>query len=169
MRGGLDGLGREMSRLPVHPRLAHMLLAAGATSKRCRLAAQLAALLSERDFMRAGAIALQRDPDIRTRLEVMRGEISSDRIRSRAARGRVSGAARALPGAMSAPAVEPDSDRRCPARCWRSRIRTASASDGEGQGRYLLANGRGARVCRRLPRWRGRNSSSRVELDDRGA
>jgi ATP-dependent helicase HrpB len=66
--------GREMSRLSVHPRLAHMLIKArelGAIT----LGAELAALLSERDLMRGGAN--MRDADIRTRLEHLRGEANA--------------------------------------------------------------------------------------------
>jgi ATP-dependent helicase HrpB len=63
--------GRQMSRLGVHPRLAHMLLR-GAELGTLPLAADLAALLSERDLLRsAGGF---RDADIRSRLDVLRGE-----------------------------------------------------------------------------------------------
>ena len=47
-QASLTALGREMSRLPVHPRLAHMLLLSR-TLDAVQTAAQLAALLSERD------------------------------------------------------------------------------------------------------------------------
>jgi ATP-dependent helicase HrpB len=61
--------GRAMQQFPAHPRLAHLLLKArelGATS----LASELAALLSDRDLLRAGGGA--RDSDMRTRLDVLR-------------------------------------------------------------------------------------------------
>ena len=60
LRGGrITDHGKAMARLPLHPRLAHMLLTAG------RSAAPLAALLSERDPMRgAGA-------DVARRLDAM--------------------------------------------------------------------------------------------------
>ena len=73
--GALDGAGRinahgrEMARLGLHPRLAHMLLRARALHA-VPLAARLAALLSERDLLRGSAT---RDPDIRTRLELLDG------------------------------------------------------------------------------------------------
>src|SRR5688572_19946965 len=60
--------GRAMQEFPAHPRLAHMLLKArdlGATS----LGAELAALLSDRDLLRAGGGP--RDSDVRTRLEAL--------------------------------------------------------------------------------------------------
>ncbi|HEX5420711.1 MAG TPA: ATP-dependent helicase HrpB [Gammaproteobacteria bacterium] len=73
--GALDPAGRitphgqEMAQLAVHPRLAHMLLAARGLG--ClRLAAEIAALLGARDLLRGAAA---RDADMRTRLELLRG------------------------------------------------------------------------------------------------
>ena len=71
--GKVTAHGRSMQEFPAHPRLAHMLLKArdlGAAS----LAAELAALLSDRDLLRAGAGGnpRARDSDIRTRLEALR-------------------------------------------------------------------------------------------------
>ena len=75
--GALDGdgritaHGREMASLGVHPRLAHMLLKArdlGAVA----LAADFAALLSERDLLRGAPGS--RDTDVRTRRDLLRGE-----------------------------------------------------------------------------------------------
>jgi ATP-dependent helicase HrpB len=60
--------GRAMARLPVHPRLAHLLLRARELGSE-RLGACLAALLSERDLLRGAAAA--GDADIRTRLELL--------------------------------------------------------------------------------------------------
>ena len=48
-RGGITAHGRALATLPLHPRLAHMLLVAGAQ------AAPLAALLAERDPLRGAA------------------------------------------------------------------------------------------------------------------
>src|SRR4029077_9119608 len=62
VQGSISAHGREMARLPLHPRLAHLLLNARAL-KRVPLAAQLAALLSERDLLSAATGA--RDADIR--------------------------------------------------------------------------------------------------------
>lgn len=75
--GALDAVGRitqhgrQMAQLSVHPRLAHMLLRASRLGS-LPLAADLAALLSERDLLRAGGGS--RDTDIRSRLELIRGE-----------------------------------------------------------------------------------------------
>ena len=66
--GHITDHGREMATLPLHPRLAHMILMAvpmGAGD----LACDLAALLSERDIIRFGPG--QRDADLRLRLEIL--------------------------------------------------------------------------------------------------
>jgi ATP-dependent helicase HrpB len=76
-KGKVTAHGRAMQQFPAHPRLAHMLLKSrdlGATG----LAAELAALLSDRDLMRKGGGP--RDSDVRTRLDVLRkGSASVDR------------------------------------------------------------------------------------------
>lgn len=75
--GGLDTSGRitqhgrQMARLSVHPRLAHMLLR-GLDLGALPLAADLAALLSERDLLRAAGGS--KDADIRNRLDVVRSD-----------------------------------------------------------------------------------------------
>ena len=69
--GRITPHGREMASIGVHPRFAHMLLKARAMG-RLPLAADLAALLGERDLLRGASGA--RDADIRTRIEVMRSE-----------------------------------------------------------------------------------------------
>ena len=75
LRGGrITDHGKAMARLPLHPRLAHMLLSAG------RAAAPLAALLSDRDPMRgAGA-------DLAPRLEALPRHPEMGRIRAEARR-----------------------------------------------------------------------------------
>jgi ATP-dependent helicase HrpB len=77
--GKVTAHGRAMREFPAHPRLAHMLLKArelGADA----LAAELAALLSDRDLLRAGGGTRDRDSDVRTRLEALRlGSASVDR------------------------------------------------------------------------------------------
>jgi ATP-dependent helicase HrpB len=66
--GSLSETGRRAAPMPVHPRLAHMMLRARSASAR-QLAARLAALLNERDVIRfAGQ---DRDPDVRLRLELL--------------------------------------------------------------------------------------------------
>ena len=59
--GKLTDHGRELLKLPVHPRLGHMILKSG----RSRTALQIAALLGERDFLKCGTA------DISARLEAV--------------------------------------------------------------------------------------------------
>jgi len=77
--GKVTAHGRAMQEFPAHPRLAHMLLKARDLEVGA-LAAELAALLSDRDLLRAGAGPRARDSDIRTRLEALRhGSADIDR------------------------------------------------------------------------------------------
>jgi ATP-dependent helicase HrpB len=71
--GKVTAHGRAMQEFPAHPRLAHMLLKARDLNAGS-LAAELAALLSDRDLLRAGAGGnpRARDSDIRTRLDALR-------------------------------------------------------------------------------------------------
>jgi ATP-dependent helicase HrpB len=137
--------GRMLAKLGTHPRLAHMLVKArefGAP----RLACDLAAILSERDILRASAGA--RDVDLRLRVAVLRGDVrdlppgitvdsramtqaarSSGHWQRDFARGRPDSAdPHEWTGILLAWAY--------PDRIGRAR--------GDG-GRYVLANGRGAR------------------------
>lgn len=140
--GRLTSVGQQMARLAVHPRLAHMLLRSRELNA-VPLAAQLAALLSERDLLRG-----ERDPDVRLRLERLAQDSSgaAERIRRSAA-----ALARAVPAATLAPAT--------PSQPLEAALDTPMLSgallalafpDRIGQrredasGRYLLANGRGA-------------------------
>ena len=70
--GSVTTPGREMVRLPLHPRLARLLLRARDLG--ClRLGADLAALLTERDIFRSGTAGRGgRDPDIGGRIDAMR-------------------------------------------------------------------------------------------------
>src|SRR6185312_1499313 len=72
--GRITAHGREMAQLGVHPRLAHMLLRARGLDS-VELAADFAALLSERDLLRGAPGA--RDADVRTRLDALRGDRAS--------------------------------------------------------------------------------------------
>ena len=137
--------GRMMAKLGMHPRLAHMLVRArehGAP----RLACDLAAILSERDILRASAGA--RDVDLRLRVAVLRGDV------------------RDLPTGITVDARAVNQASRSSAHWQRdlARGRPDSADPHEWTGmllawaypdrigrarndggRYLLANGRGAR------------------------
>jgi ATP-dependent helicase HrpB len=135
--------GRELARLALHPRLAHMLLRARDLG--CgALAAQLAAVLSERDLVRAGAGAP--DADIRTRLELLRGEaaaVGADRGTLERARRVARDLERQVQGAAgaAAPGAEPAAAGLLLAFAYPDRIGRRRAG---GEGRYALTSGRGA-------------------------
>jgi ATP-dependent helicase HrpB len=142
-RQRLTARGQQMARLPVHPRLAAMVLAAHDSAARhsVALAAQLAALLSERDLLRQGS-----DPDLRARLDLLRtprpGPID------RAALDRVQRTARSLE-AMVGEGGRPDREAQSDAEGVGALLahafpdRIGQRRDGPA-GRYLLSNGRGA-------------------------
>ena len=137
--------GRDLEKLGMHPRLAHMLIKARTLSA-AGLACDLAAILSERDFLKAGAGA--RDADLRLRVAVLRGD------------------SRELPAGATVDARAKAQAQRTAGRWQRDFVRnTRDAADfhevtgillawaypdriararGDGA-RYLLANGRGAR------------------------
>ena len=79
--GALTDHGRELAALPLHPRLAHLAVR-GRQLDRAALAADLAALLGERDIVQGhgparGQVA---DVDLRLRVEALRGrELASFR------------------------------------------------------------------------------------------
>ena len=69
--GSATAAGREMVRMPLHPRLARMLVRARELS--ClRLGVDLAALLTERDIFRGAADRSVKEPDVLERLETLR-------------------------------------------------------------------------------------------------
>jgi ATP-dependent helicase HrpB len=143
--GRITPHGREMARLGVHPRLAHMLLRAKETGS-LPLAADLAALLSERDLLRGTTGA--RDADIRGRIEALRGQGGEPGGIDRAALQRARRGARELLRQLRAPA---DSSVAESARggsvggllalAFPDRIGRRRAG---GEGRFTLTNGRGA-------------------------
>ena len=170
--GRISAHGREMARLSVHPRLAHMLLRARALGQ-VLLAAQLAALLSERDLLRGGAGA--RDADVRARLEILRGEhavAGSDRASLQRARRTARDLGRQLredsvrAGPQAARASPPAGDEDAGlllAFAYPDRIGRRRAG---GEPRYTLANGRGATFTEAQPLAR-RELIVAVDLDDR--
>jgi len=137
--------GRTLAKLGTHPRLAHMLVKArefGAP----RLACDLAAILGERDIMRGSAGA--RDVDLRLRVAVLRGDVRDlppgitveHRALTQAARSSAHWQ-RQFTGGRPDSADPHDSTGLLLAWAYPDRIGRAR---GDG-GRYLLANGRGAR------------------------
>jgi ATP-dependent helicase HrpB len=127
-RGRITAHGRAMAALPVHPRLAHMLLTAGAG------AAPLAALAEDRDPLLPGAPA-----DLTLRLDALAGRPAPparpealDRLRAEARRlARLAPADAGLGPAAAAALAWPD--------------RIARRRPGEAP-RYLLSGGKGAQI-----------------------
>ena len=154
--GRITTHGRAMQALAAHPRLGHMLLR-GREHGAPATAARLAALLSERDLLRGDL----RDSDVRTRLEtVQRG--SGDR----GVLERVRRAERAYLGQIRNGHGERE-DAHDPgwllAFAYPDRVGKRRAGS---DGRYQLANGRGASF--RSPEAIAREELIvAVELDDR--
>jgi ATP-dependent helicase HrpB len=129
-RGRMTGHGRAMNRLAMHPRLAHMVLRARDLGLG-GLACDLAALLGERDVVRAERGF--RDSDVRLRLDALRGE--SEQVRGLAVdRGALARVRQA-------------------AKEWRRRVGLRSGEE-SGEGRdagVLLAFAYPDRIARRRP------------------
>ncbi|MFM1885666.1 MAG: putative ATP-dependent helicase protein [Pseudomonadota bacterium] len=141
--GVITPAGRAMAGMGLHPRLAHLLWRARPAGQGA-FAARLAALLSERDLLRG-----TRDPDLRTRLEQLRrpgpqvDRQALQRVRRLAQQW-------APQGEAAADAGDPTLDNSAGALlAWAFPDRIAQRrgpATGPSAGRYLLANGRGARL-----------------------
>lgn len=150
--GALDGdgritaHGRAMARLPLHPRLAHMALTGKALGLG-GLACDLAALLEERDVLRAGRG--HRDGDIRLRVEALRtGAAGDPRHGLSVDRGALARARQSAREWRRRLGLKPD-EQRGEARdaglllAFAYPDRIARRRPG-GEPRYAMANGRGA-------------------------
>ena len=139
--GRISTHGRAMARLPVHPRLAHMLLCARQSGKGWA-ACILAAVLSERDPLRSMPGAS--DIDLRRRVDLVAGGQRPDA--GTADPGwHLQRLARLLARRLgTAPAGALD-ERLGPLLAWAYPDRIAQRRVG-ARGRFLLANGREA-VC----------------------
>jgi ATP-dependent helicase HrpB len=145
--GRITAPGRAMAALPLHPRLAHMALTAKKHG-RGRLAATIAALLMERDIVRAAP--RRRDSDLRLRVELLveRGaastlsaELQLDRGGAERARQSARQIGRAL-GLRGAEPIEPSETGRVLAQAYPDRIAQARGATGQ----FRLSNGSGAEL-----------------------
>jgi ATP-dependent helicase HrpB len=150
--------GRRMAELPMHPRLAHMLLSAERLGLR-DLACDLAALLGERDPMR-GAGGAPPDADIELRLALLRdprrsaggaggSDVDGDalrRVRAEAARlrGATASSGKPAPPARSDQAGTTGQAGLLLAFAYPDRIGQLRAPR---SGRFLLRNGNGAALA----------------------
>ncbi|MBI3567609.1 MAG: ATP-dependent helicase HrpB, partial [Gemmatimonadetes bacterium] len=144
-RGRITPHGRQMTGVGIHPRLAHLVLRG--VARGCgALACDLAALLAERDPLRTDAS--NGDPDLRTRLELLR--TSGAERDGRVDRGRlfqIRDEARRLRGEVGARRDDDGTDAdalagELVALAYPDRV---ALSRGE-HGRFVMRNGRGARV-----------------------
>ncbi|WP_368904438.1 ATP-dependent helicase HrpB [Taklimakanibacter lacteus] len=137
-KGAITPMGRLMAKLPLHPRLAHMIARARELNSGA-LAADLAALLSERDLLGRDAGA-----DIGERLNALRrGTIN------KALRERIRAAARQIRGiAGIAEGGQPDlSPGALVALAWPDRVAQARGA----RGRFRLSGGGGAILAEHDP------------------
>jgi ATP-dependent helicase HrpB len=139
--------GRALAAAGTHPRLAHMLVKSRGLQAP-RLASDLAAILSERDILRSSAGS--RDVDLRLRVSALRGDIRAlppgidvdHRALAQARRNSADWQRDFAPGIREN--ADPHDDTGILlALAYPDRIGRAR---GDG-GRYVLANGRGARFA----------------------
>jgi len=138
--GAVTAHGRRVAALPLHPRLAHMLLRA----KEMRLGAtacDLAALLAERDVLRGDGRAP--DADVRLRLAALRRERGAGYSVDHAALHRVTAEGRDLRRQLGVSPADADDDAAGVLLALAYPDRIAQRRPGGGA-RYLLRNGRGA-------------------------
>ena len=146
--GAITEFGQRMSRLGAHPRLAAMMLAARTPSE-AALACDLAALLEERDPLRAGPEA---PADITLRLEALadagghqadRGAVHRIRQAARQYRGRLGLRGEVRPGGDPAPLIA----AAFPDRLAQGRGEPGSFRLSGGGGAKLPVNDPLARAC----------------------
>jgi len=127
--GRITSQGKDMGRLPMHPRLAHMLVA-GKAAGYGGLACDIAALLDERDVLGGRG-----DCDLRSRLAALHGDGGTHR----GALERVRRTAKDLRRRMKVSGGGGDAGELL-ALAYPDRV----AKRRGAEGRYLLRNGRGA-------------------------
>lgn len=132
--------GREIARLPLHPRLGHMVVK-GKELGLGGLACVVAALLEERDIFKAGPD--ERDSDMRTRIDAVLGRGSHKGTLDRALVERVKAAARQLEKRLNIKSQPMEADRAGMLLALAYPDRIGKKREGS-VGRFLLANGRGA-------------------------
>jgi ATP-dependent helicase HrpB len=167
--GQLTDRGRALAGMPLHPRLGHMVLEAK-RGGHGPLAAELVALLGDRDLFRrpAAAAADHVDVDLRLRLDALTGGrplgVEVDRSRLHRLRGEIQEWRRRL--GVTGPA-RPEVDEAGRLLAWAYPDRVAQRRPGP-PGRFLLRNGRGAFLAPNQPLARA-DYLVAAQLDDAGA
>jgi ATP-dependent helicase HrpB len=156
MSGSVTPAGRAMSRLPLHPRLARMLVRAGELGH-IYTGADLAALLSERDILRLKTVDHNmtdvREPDISERTDMLQAwregkdvDPKADMYALRAVERTATHLIRLMPEAQKSSDREP-ADAEMIARLLLCAFPDRIARRREdGGGRFVLAQGRGVRL-----------------------
>lgn len=150
-KGKVTAYGREMARLPLHPRLAHMVLKAREFGL-APLACDLAAILSERDMVRYEQGPANADADARLRVDLLRGggALPPGMSVDRGAYRRIREAADQLRKKLKAASGNVDSDDSGLLLAFSYPDRIGKRRPGS-KGRYLLANGKGAFIGNHEP------------------
>jgi ATP-dependent helicase HrpB len=157
--GTITDHGKRMAELGVHPRLAHMMLRAIPLGLG-ELACELAAILSDRDFIRVAAA----NADLRLRLDALRGTGGSLEVDA-GARDRIMAEASQWKRELKLQRDRADSHRCGLLLAFAFPDRIAQRREG---GRFLLSGGRGAAFAQLQPL----SSAAYLvasELDDLGA
>jgi len=151
--GSVTSLGRQMARLPLHPRLSRLLLRAGELG--CRsLGADLSALLSERDILRKGNVGrvnYAKESDIADRLDILRRWRRGDKVSDVADPWVLRTADRTSRQLMRLTSGKTDAENNDHPDLI-SRLLLSGYPDRvaklreEGEGRFLLSQGRGVRL-----------------------
>jgi len=142
-QGMITPHGREMNSLGTHPRLAHMLVKSREWQLE-PLAAELAALLTERDLLRTSGHTRERDVDMRSRIEALHGGSIPQHDIDQGAKQRALRSAEQLLKQMSLPIARSGHEQlhetgRLLALAYPDRIARRTDSN-----RYVLVNGKGA-------------------------
>jgi ATP-dependent helicase HrpB len=151
--GSITDVGRAMGRLPLHPRLARIMVRAGELG--CVYdAADLAAILSERDILRRSNKPGAQESDIAERFDVLHAWRNGKEMPDEAdpwALGAVDRTAKHLIR------LTPDAQKSSSRRIWGTEIMSrlllcafpdrVAQNCGDGEGRFILAQGRAARLA----------------------
>ncbi len=149
--GVVTALGRAMARFPIHPRLGRLLLRA-AHSGKVGLGADLAALLSERDIMRRDP--RRKEADMTERTSVLRRWRKDEKAPQGTdpwalkAVERAARQLRHLAGKGPGRTDRGDEDEVIPSLLLHAYPDRIAQRRPEGEGRYLLSQGRGVRLPR---------------------
>ncbi|MBI5453430.1 MAG: ATP-dependent helicase HrpB [Deltaproteobacteria bacterium] len=135
--GGITPHGSAVSRLPLHPRLGHMVVK-GAEMGEGALACLLSALLMERDIFKN-----ERDTDIRQRLHCLTGDAQAPLQADRTVMERVKQSARRIERELGIKKGRADIERTGVLLALAYPDRVGKRREGK-EARFLLANGRGA-------------------------